>query len=206
MHALIRADRARSAPNRRRRAAVDALVPGLSGGNTGHPARVGADAEPPRAATASATARPFTTGSLPGKGARRAPAAQTLFRQTLLHSGDACLFAVRPREPGGVQLLPALRNGARPACAGAQEARDSPLLRPLGLDRDGRAPGRRVRARTDVPLLPRDARRDRVPRRHGREVRRRRRDGGLRGAARPTKTTRCVHAGRPSRCGRASTS
>ena len=100
----------------------------------------------------------------------------------------------------GVPVLPRVRERRRRTSGRAAQGRDRALLRRRRLDRArrvGRPGGAAGAAR---PLLRADEGDRRAPRRHGREVHRRRGDGGLRRAGRCTRTTRCGPAGRRSRC------
>ena len=95
----------------------------------------------------------------------------------------ASLLCLRPRVPAGCPVLRGLRRRARRSTCRrerAAEARDRPLQRRHGVDgarraaRPGVAPGR------DGPLLRARPPGGRAARRHGREVHRRCRHGGVR--------------------------
>ena len=81
----------------------------------------------------------------------------------------------------------------------AAQARDVGVLRPVGIDGDGRAGRRGDRVRADALVLRRGAGGARAARRRGREVHRRRGRRHVRGARRRTRTTRCAPAGPRSR-------
>ena len=99
-----------------------------------------------------------------------------------------------------------MRRGAR-AGRPAREVRKTVTVvfsRRDRLDRARRAARPRGAAARDGALLRRDARGDRAPRRHGREVHRRRGHGRVRDPDRCTRTTRCAPCGRRPRCARRS--
>ena len=100
---------------------------------------------------------------------------------------EACA-QLRSREPGGGALLQRLRRaagrGRRAAAGGGAQARHRAVRRPGRLHRPLGAAGPRGRARDALAVLRAAARRARAPRRHGREVHRRRGDGRLRRAGR----------------------
>ena len=109
----------------------------------------------------------------------------TYITAVVLADGD--VLSVRAREPswGSVLRLVRRRTRHRRTDARAPKARDAPLLRHLRVDRHGRAASTPESVRDMMfSLLPRDARGDRAPRRHCREVHRRRRHGRLRRADR----------------------
>ena len=103
-----------------------------------------------------------------------------------------------------VPALRPLRHVARGAGAGAAEARDARLLRPVGLDRHGRARRCRGGSRPDAGVLRRDARRrssgTAAPSRSSSATP----CSQCSACRRRTRTTRCAPAGRRSRCRRGS--
>jgi len=96
------------------------------------------------------------------------------------------LSKLRSREPGRGPVLRRVRRPARGrARARVSQDGDRPLLRRHRLDRARRADRPREPAQRDGPLLRDCEGGDRAARRHGREVHRGRRHGGLRRPGRP---------------------
>jgi hypothetical protein len=100
-----------------------------------------------------------------------------------LHSADAALPVLRRREPRALPALRVLRRGARAAFRRARDPQDGdhPVHGRQRLDGARRAARPGIAAGRHGPLLREHARSDRAPWRNGREIHRRRGDGGLRG-------------------------
>ena len=95
---------------------------------------------------------------------------------------------LRRRERRQGSLLPELRDATGrggSACGRRPQGRHDRLRRRDRVDGARRAARPRGAPPRDGPVLRRDGRGDRAPRRHGREVHRRRGDGGLRHPATP---------------------
>ena len=106
------------------------------------------------------------------------------------------------RARGSVRVWSADLGGA--GCQRAAQGRHGGLRRRRGVDGAGRAGGSRDAAVGDAALVRPHARRGRAPRRDGRELHRRRGDGGLRdpGRARGRRAARRARGGGDARGGR----
>ena len=142
----------------------------------------------------------------PGVAGRRSDASRFWFgfrkrgSWAVVDSPRADVRPVRAGESRRVRVLPRVRGSSRGrARTRGAEGRHGAVLRPDGVDGDRGANRSGGASRAHEPVLRDGAHRARAPRRHGREVRRRRGDGGVRDPGR--ERGRCV--ARRARSGRA---
>ena len=118
----------------------------------------------------------------------------------------ACVPELPSREPRRCRLLHGMCGASGTTSGGPRGPQDRHrrVLRRHRLDGAGRAARPRVLREVMASLLRGDAGRDRAPRRHGREVHRRRGRWRSSGSRRSTRTTRCAPSVPPPRCARRS--